>query len=66
MIQIEIAEQAYQTLSTWASVGRTIDAAIGALLDLGTDHEQAQWTIGELEALKYALDDCNRAAKNRR
>ena len=58
-----VSDETYNFLEHWASVGRTIDAAVNSLLDLGVDHEQAQYTIGELEELKAALDDCGRAAK---
>jgi hypothetical protein len=67
MVQIEITEQAFTQLKHWASVGRTIDAAVELLLLAHAgeplDQESAMYIADELADLKYALDDCNRACK---
>lgn len=64
MTRIEISEQAFNTLLHWASVGRTIDAAVNELLE--RDTEQAQYTIGELLELKQALDEVGNRCKETR
>lgn len=58
---ISISDNSFYRLRAWASVGRTIDAAVTELVQLNT--EQAQFTAGELCDLKQALDECGRAAK---
>lgn len=62
MKTIEISEAAFKILSRWASVGRTIDAAVSCLIDLNT--EQSQWTAEELTKLKQSLDEINATCKN--
>ena len=52
---LRISDSSFEVLRRWASVGRTIDAAVNAIFD----GELAQ----ELLDLKDALDDCGRAAK---
>jgi hypothetical protein len=59
---ISISQESFSLLTKWASVGRTIDAAI-ALID-EIDSEQADHTFEELKMLKSALDDCGHAAKS--
>ena len=70
LVSIAISRQAYEKLTHWASVSRTIDTTLSILYETNSklmltegDNEQVQHTIGELEELQYALDDCNRAAK---
>jgi hypothetical protein len=61
MPKIEISQQSFDLLVKWASVGRTIDAAI-QLIDK-IDSEQADHTFEELTTLKHALNECGSAAK---
>lgn len=74
MVKIEISEAAFTLLRRWASVGRTIDTTVKYLdeyADLAesgmpgqTEYEDLLHCRDELEELKYALNDCNRACKN--
>lgn len=74
MVQIEISEAAFTTLRRWASVGRTFDQVVKhleVLADLAEsgmpgdpDYEDLLHCRDEVEELRYALDDCNRACKN--
>lgn len=80
-VTIEIDRMYYEKLAQWASVGRTIDAAI-LLLDQYaervdqirsmTDRETrdvadaVDHTLSELRELKQPLDACNAACKEAR
>lgn len=61
MQKIEISQATFDLLVKWASVGRTLDAAI-QLIDK-IDSEQADHTLEELTTLKNALNECGAAAK---
>jgi hypothetical protein len=61
VIAIELEDRHVRMLASWASVGRTIDAAMDELME--RDTEQANWTIHELSQLKAALAACNRACQ---
>lgn len=53
-VTIRIPRMYAEKLAKWASVGRTLDAAMAELSDYNT--EQANFTIDELEELKQPLD----------
>lgn len=62
-VAILISKESYDLLARWASVGRTIDAAIDALNCESSDN----WSIvDELYDLKPALSECADAAKQGR
>jgi hypothetical protein len=65
-VTITIPRIYFERLSTWASVGRTIDEAV-RLLDQAevVDDDPHLYCIRELLALKQALDACNAAAKHK-
>ncbi len=70
LISIDISRQAYNKLKLWASVSRTLDSVETMLMSLADrlpddDAEDVMYTLDEVRELRYSLDDCNRAAKER-
>jgi len=61
-MKIEIPDSAFEVLSKWASIGRTIDAAVSVLVDAGAD----DFLIEELLDLKQPLEYVNSACRERR
>lgn len=78
-VRIRISKTSYERLSKWASVGRSIDAAVRLISDqhdelnrlpnddkLASLEEQMNHTLGELIDLKAALSECGSACVSAR
>lgn len=67
MQTITLNDHTFELLVRFASVGRTIDAAVQTLDKIADEElvEQAEFTAMELRELKNALTECGNAAKTR-